>query len=83
MERFCWFAVGAFARFLSMVAAYYSDWLFERLLDGAEAGLDFAADVREFFDALVGVIVQRITGRRGRGYEREYDEGLRPGLFAG
>lgn len=83
MERFLWFAVGAFARVLSMVAAYYSDWLFDRLLDGAEAGLDFMADVREFFDALVGVIVQRITGRRVHGYDREYDEGYRPGLFAG
>lgn len=83
MERYILFAAGAIARVLSVLAAYYSDWLFNRLLDGADAGLGFLDDVREFLSELVGVVAQRISGRRVHGYDREYDEGYRPGLFAG
>lgn len=40
MERFALFAVGSLARLLCALAAFYSDWLFNRLLDGADAAIE-------------------------------------------
>lgn len=68
MERFTLFAAGSLARLLSALAAFYSDWLFNRLLDGADAGIDFVSDVIEFGHWLVGMIAQRVCGQRGRGH---------------
>lgn len=80
MERFTLFAAGSFARLLSALAAFYSDWLFNRLLDGADAGIDLVSDVIEFGHWLVGMIAQRVCGQRGH---RQFDtDGWQPELFA-
>ena len=62
MPRYLWFGLGILARAASLVAALYSDWILNKLVEGAEATLDFLEDFWEFCRWAIDELVGRLSG---------------------
>lgn len=70
MPRIFWFGLGVLARAVSIVAGLYSDWIWNKLVEGAEFAVDFAQDFWEFACWAVDELAGYLSGRRR--YELNY-----------
>lgn len=80
MNHIVIFTAGSIARLVSALAAYYADWLFAKLIDGADAGLEFLTDLYEFGCWLMELLSERLCGRQAQALRVRADEWER-GLF--
>ena len=62
MPRYLWFGLSILARTVSVVAALYSDWIWHKLVQGAEATIDFLQDLCDFGHWLAEELAGRWSG---------------------
>ena len=70
MPRIFWFGLGVLARAVSIVAGLYSDWVWNKLVEGAEFAVDFAQDFWDFAYWAVDELAGYLSGRQR--YELNY-----------
>lgn len=70
MPRIFWFGLGVLARALSIAAGLYSDWVWNKLVEGAEFAVDFAQDFRGFACWAIDELAGYLSGRQR--YELNY-----------
>lgn len=81
MQRFILLGLAALARALSVTLDQYGDWLFERLVDGADSALDLAHDMWQFASALVTALAERLLGRSSSGVRRRDGDDWQPSYY--
>lgn len=70
------FWIGMLARLVGVIAERYAGWLFGKIGDGAELGLDLLDDIGEFFHSMLQWAASQLCGRRTFGYDEEWRPGL-------
>jgi len=81
MRFFSTFALGLLARAVSILAAYYCEWLMHKLSHGSDAGFDFLRDLWQFCRRLMAVLAEQICGRPAQRFARYEEEEYEPELF--
>lgn len=62
MAKVLLFAVGTFARLVSIIADLYGDWVLGKIPQGADYGFDWLRDLPLFGEWLVEVLADRWCG---------------------
>jgi hypothetical protein len=81
MRPFVTLALGLLAKALSVVAAYYSDWLMEKLAHGFDASFTFFQDFKRFWHRLLTMVACQLGSRHGQLDDEYENEEWRPELF--
>ena len=63
MNPFLTFLAAMASRALGTLAMSYSQWLFEKLLDGADFGLGLVADAWHFLEYLYQMVAHQVSDR--------------------